>query len=102
MRISDWSSDVCSSDLVPLCSHTPTPEALPGSAGCWLLRLIRGFGCRWECQELQEVAGRRSRLLLRLGGSPRGRELGSASCRERGGQSVELWVVVDSLRTTIK
>src|SRR3546814_12462816 len=32
MRISDWSSDVCSSDLVPVGSHRPAPP-VPRDAG---------------------------------------------------------------------
>src|SRR3546814_6697993 len=35
MRISDWSSDVCSSCLVP--SYSPPSPARAGSAGCFYL-----------------------------------------------------------------
>src|SRR3546814_10330835 len=112
MRISDWSSDVCSSDLTP-------PRIKPGSAS----RKIRnGVGLRdphtlvfaisqepvtfWEFAQLFRV-GLSSRNALFLDGGisslyapalrrfdrvyPMGpiiAEIGRASCRERGGELV--------------
>src|SRR3546814_20355466 len=40
MRISDWSSDVCSSDLDPDC-------CIPGSDGCPAKSLEETFGFEW-------------------------------------------------------
>src|SRR3546814_2803956 len=89
MRISDWSSDVCSSDLliagVPPqtegqhrdgCSqcgrrHKPAScHAVPGRTGCTTV-CRRGERCdccrHWRCARLQQC----------------GQEIGRASCRER-------------------
>src|SRR3546814_19524568 len=51
MRISDWSSDVCSSDLAGVRAHVHAPEpAQPADAGDRVLRLgervqpVRGVG----------------------------------------------------------
>src|SRR3546814_6577711 len=96
MRISDWSSDVCSSDLTP---HWTPPAASPetfghfGQAGCFLwvdpragVALValtdEAFGDwaleRWPAlgAEVLEAAG--------AGGSHGpGPAIGRASCRER-------------------
>src|SRR3546814_18813056 len=41
MRISDWSSDVCSSDLVPLSFIGPVPKRRPDDVGCDGMSLSR-------------------------------------------------------------
>src|SRR3546814_10214232 len=79
MRISDWSSDVCSSDLFggrlkkkkKIVQGRPTR---PPSAAGWA---IRGVVCR----------GRVS-LLISAGCQISWREIGRASCRERVCQAV--------------
>src|SRR3546814_2991924 len=76
MRISDWSSDVCSSDLVV--RQAPRPERLLHTCGqrryCRCLRPV-GFG-----QIHPDQDGERPRAHP-AGGYPR--EIGRASCRER-------------------
>src|SRR3546814_19462929 len=110
MRISDWSSDVCSSDLHPK-RHYPVLYALPGTsntADVWLdnidtvemtesLPLIvvipdgtfdadgGGFYTNWVDQT-----------------TSRGVEIGRASCRERVCQYVSISVVAVSLKKTQK
>src|SRR3546814_6206533 len=46
MRISDWSSDVCSSDLVDLCLIPEVPIVLYGKNGCMphLMRRVKEQG----------------------------------------------------------
>src|SRR3546814_2076591 len=69
MRISDWSSDVCSSDLTPL------PPAVAGSAReSWHRRADRAMhrSCRQPPENRSNSAG------LRVVD-----EIGRASCRER-------------------
>src|SRR3546814_15569149 len=90
MRISDWSSDVCSSDLIPLirCSEFPlivvyladrysSPTAHPYRRLFILIHSQSPFSL-----------SRRIRLTSRCGT----RKIGRASCRERGCQYV--WVSV--------
>src|SRR3546814_19227933 len=69
MRISDWSSDVCSSDLI---------SDQPRSAG----RLLR--------RQPEQGGGRPQ--------GARGEQIGRASCRERVCQYVEISVVAVSLK----
>src|SRR3546814_6603624 len=76
MRISDWSSDVCSSDLMPRSSSS----ALSVSSGAMTTkRLLSKSKCRSMSgrvpRPIEEFAG------FRLAGGPG--ELGRASCRER-------------------
>src|SRR3546814_8878421 len=69
MRISDWSSDVCSSDLLP----PRHPAAAPRVADAERQgQFPDPAGARGQC------AGRRSR-----DAAARDREIGRASCRER-------------------
>src|SRR3546814_9247961 len=75
MRISDWSSDVCSSDL---CAQGEG-RALPGAE-----RQLRGQGQRREGRVA--LRGRPAFVPGRLGQrfpAPARREIGRASCRER-------------------
>src|SRR3546814_8286914 len=68
MRISDWSSDVCSSDLVALQRHLPDEFSGRGArrfpSSAW--RLQQCSGCRQSRRLVQQR-----------------REIGRASCRER-------------------
>src|SRR3546814_5649249 len=87
MRISDWSSDVCSSDLHAAVQDDPTvellrlmarlqpPAALPSGTGS----VIAVVGPRAEALELATA------LALQVGSDPDDVmiEIGRASCRER-------------------
>src|SRR3546814_13430635 len=85
MRISDWSSDVCSSDL----------EAQRG--GDCFRQQLRGQGAR-EFHEPHAVVVLRQPSRRDLEGEARlADELGRASCRERVCQYVSLSVVAVSL-----
>src|SRR3546814_9734763 len=74
MRISDWSSDVCSSDLIGIateCNAEPLPDALRFAVGN-MLRPAKG--------QMFEQMGKAA---LRVGFEHRADEIGRASCRER-------------------
>src|SRR3546814_17215809 len=94
MRISDWSSDVCSSDLAP---ELAAPQVVRGFAeavlATQLLDRQPGLGLTQEADDLlfgkallhvqSPCSGEldsRSRRYSKPGGR---RQLGSASCRER-------------------
>src|SRR3546814_9826570 len=94
MRISDWSSDVCSSDLPRL--HLPRPEAserLPGIAWCaaawrpWDTGTGSGSDHGSAAQVRPDPARRRivgwKPPVRRLDGAEAPQEIGRASCRER-------------------
>src|SRR3546814_16877913 len=92
MRISDWSSDVCSSDLITL-------EANPSSVEAGRFADFRAAGVNrvsLGVQALDDDAlrflGRRHDLAAAL------TEIGRASCRERVCQSVSISVVAVSLK----
>src|SRR3546814_10050153 len=76
MRISDWSSDVCSSDLYQ-CAVMERP----------LLRLLDRLGIRFtHIGPLVEYHGRRQPYMLKLETmlqEVREEQIGRASCRER-------------------
>src|SRR3546814_6881299 len=84
MRISDWSSDVCSSDLVDAAEHVLHLEAGAGQVGNLVQRLLQALGL------LQRFdAG------LGLGGGERGadgaaRELQPGQARTRDRKSTRL------------
>src|SRR3546814_5896545 len=87
MRISDWSSDVCSSDLSVRAEAGFEPDLMQG--------LIDGridIGVMYTPQRrpnLQMTALMDERLVLvESTASGSSAEIGSASCRERGCQSV--------------
>src|SRR3546814_13819339 len=113
MRISDWSSDVCSSDLSrePLTLAPPPAKAGGGWEGVLTVRAesndtppqpspafagegARARGFRRSYESLQKKSGpsSRARLLLRMRGvRPACRaagQIGRASWRERGGPAV--------------
>src|SRR3546814_16924400 len=111
MRISDWSSDVCSSDLLGL---TDLSHARPFQAA-WTSALAFSIGALLPLVTVLAAPGTGAAAFVigvavatlallgavsaTLGGAPRGRAVvrvaiggaagtGSASCRERVGQSV--------------
>src|SRR3546814_13902840 len=92
MRISDWSSDVCSSDLSRRCAarwprcRSPTCSSLIGCRG----RKRKRDRVRADCDARRGGA----RTAVRAGS----RQIGKASCRERVCQYVEISVVVVSLK----
>src|SRR3546814_15609822 len=104
MRISDWSSDVCSSDLVAgriLVSDEFVLQSLVVRADALDLaddlgRVVEVAVRPGEQREMQRVArgierdGTLADLFLRQGhgGAIAAPELGRASCRERGCQDV--------------
>src|SRR3546814_1943255 len=79
MRISDWSSDVCSSDLRFIGS--PTMNMLPGSPQRDGIALD---GVDVVADSPRQLDGRR----LLVGVRPQDLEIGRASCRERVCQDV--------------
>src|SRR3546814_21160029 len=105
MRISDWSSDVCSSDLCPATSHgtspdnpdgpcaarTPAPSALPGEP-------CRGGASSPSTASKVPPTPRTAHCPARCSAHPKKpvpgtatkdfRQIGRASCRERGWQYV--------------
>src|SRR3546814_15109528 len=85
MRISDWSSDVCSSDLIALDRATLGNWA--GRAG-FHLRPIAERMC-WHLADAE-------RLFMDETTAP---EIGRASCRERVCQYLSISVVAVSLKT---
>src|SRR3546814_11964661 len=115
MRISDWSSDVCSSDLVSrhqavaVAAQQPrrlpcAPEAQRGLEA--LLRLREERALRRRDAGDAEGAQHRSRALRpRLARPPgsslqslQARQIGRASCRERVCQYGEISVVAEALK----
>src|SRR3546814_2045466 len=79
MRISDWSSDVCSSDL----GTQETLRATPPSTRCARRRQLRSL---WSVYR-PPTAPTPLRLIPTLP-STRPREIGRAACRERVGEYV--------------
>src|SRR3546814_19229204 len=84
MRISDWSSDVCSSDLPESCqgARVEGRPRLPARACRW-----HGGPQLWRCRR-------------QAGGPAAAGQLGRASCRERVCQYVSLPVVAVALQKT--
>src|SRR3546814_15600031 len=83
MRISDWSSDVCSSDL----HFVITLQQMRAA------RALLGLDQR----QLAELAGLSLPTIQRMESSD-GQEIGRASCRERVCQYVSISVVAVSLK----
>src|SRR3546814_20696448 len=92
MRISDWSSDVCSSDLVIgeiLKAGMPPRRAHHAPTRAYRRRTVRGGRHRDRWRAPTDNSGRRScRHKPAAGG-----EIGSASCRERVVPDVSITVV---------
>src|SRR3546814_12956200 len=104
MRISDWSSDVCSSDLGilvggyqagPFLSEIPRRERVIGSRGARPSRRSnqRGSACRIAVADRTSGENRRN---TRAGGLQS--EIGRASCRERVCQYVWISVCAGQLK----
>src|SRR3546814_10306154 len=87
MRISDWSSDVCSSDLLGVSALWLLAQ-LPW----WLQRLLgTGLGGLFylALPKRRRIAARNLELCFpEFDGTERKRQIGRASCRERVGQAV--------------
>src|SRR3546814_17192704 len=107
MRISDWSSDVCSSDLHPA-RRVPVVSVVAGVAD-----EIPDRGIEHPCppkgrvakrfrdpatKKARDVAFRRKLIDLRQSGD----QIGRASCRERGCRYVEYRVVAGPLQNKNK
>src|SRR3546814_3721357 len=79
MRISDWSSDVCSSDLV---AFTAGCLAAVAFLGVWVAitarRMPRRSDEKWQRDVSRNVAASWTAVAARVG-----LEIGRASCRER-------------------
>src|SRR3546814_18901735 len=84
MRISDWSSDVCSSDLCP--ARRPRPRPRPGRGRPMLFGSRSAAASALPCSSLPSSCA---------SGSD---EIGRASCRERVCQYVLISVVAVSLK----
>src|SRR3546814_12435015 len=108
MRISDWSSDVCSSDLddrAPAAGATARTGDDAGGRGLGG-RDLPGIGLPLRAGEDRDSAGRPAGVVPHPPGLPdadrpgpdRGPEIGRASCRGRVGQYVSISVVAVSLK----
>src|SRR3546814_17724019 len=81
MRISDWSSDVCSSDLKRQ-AHEPTVKIGVGAQLASQIARARGF-------DLDDIGPHQSQLMATKGARQHigqveyANKIGSASCRER-------------------
>src|SRR3546814_20450434 len=117
MRISDWSSDVCSSDLLPAwffeqqhlfprfhavdwaaAERVARVEYGARAASGLTLLLTHSFQAKLKAGFTRAVFGFawHARVLgVHVSIPPS--KLGRASCRERGGQYVSIWVVAGSL-----
>src|SRR3546814_11996884 len=84
MRISDWSSDVCSSDLLAVCCKSAS-ACCSNSSSSWTIAESK---LSTRCISTSQMISNLSRSLLR-----RRRKLGRASCRGRVCQYVSLSVV---------
>src|SRR3546814_17992096 len=95
MRISDWSSDVCSSDLHTALAHQHVKRGCRGAArrshilaqrGCIIGKLAEHFARAAHCRP------RKLRRTRRI------KQNGRASCRERACQYVEITVEAVSFK----
>src|SRR3546814_7222887 len=87
MRISDWSSDVCSSDLISSC-RSNLARKLRASSGRGALRRGRRLHTALDAQ--WHARGSDRRCGAAMGGLHLCLKIGRASCRERVCQYVEL------------
>src|SRR3546814_14459838 len=117
MRISDWSSDVCSSDLkkIPIAVND-APLRITGTVGSSLYKSARAAGvpARLVAEyikalsfgiDFQRDVGANAKFdiifehrLAETGETETGKQIGRATCRERGWQYVEISVVAGSLK----
>src|SRR3546814_11111644 len=102
MRISDWSSDVCSSDLVerlllPLLARLGTPPVLAGY--CLGGTMALAAACAMPVAGLAMIAApwRFAGFSDRARGAIASLLIGSASCRESGCTYVEIYGVAVTL-----
>src|SRR3546814_2035793 len=81
MRISDWSSDVCSSDLAPAAGESGPAGRGVGVVGGGAARGCEGVGVG-RLRDRQDIGGtdRRDLVVDVVGDAG---EIGRASCRER-------------------
>src|SRR3546814_18627467 len=98
MRISDWSSDVCSSDLSP----TGDWIAFRENYNAFLMPFFGGAetieaGAKASQLPVTRVSGDGGQY-LHWGAGGRTLAIGRASCRERGCQYVSISVVAGSLK----
>src|SRR3546814_3391611 len=96
MRISDWSSDVCSSDLPPVIGAVEADSAAQEAGLRAGDRIVRIDGRTMDT--FNDIQGA---VAFNLG-KPANLEIaqiGTASCRERGCQYVSYSVVAVSLKT---
>src|SRR3546814_20115204 len=104
MRISDWSSDVCSSDLIVpagLDFAFDTSGVVPViEAGLAALGSHGAIGLVGVPSKADAALNIRITALMTPGHRNLGK-IGRASCRERGGQYGEISVVAGSLKTNI-
>src|SRR3546814_18112587 len=101
MRISDWSSDVCSSDLASMSSprqHMPVDDDR-SSQGELIEAPVQqeGFAVGDPPEHVERAAGEREHADVQHLDDDQG-EIGRASCRERVCQYVSLSVVAVSLK----
>src|SRR3546814_2403543 len=95
MRISDWSSDVCSSDLRSSSEVAPSAfmAQVPSTVTAATTACSHLVPRRGPCATPPAPAyfGDSALIAMWLGGNP-GWEIGRASCRERGWQDVSISV----------
>src|SRR3546814_17419992 len=111
MRISDWSSDVCSSDLLPR-AHDPDRPAAHVESQQAFQRQIALADPRIRAMDLAVERQHQRHAVFgdgmgRTGGHPGHRQAkfvrrlqknGRASCMERGGKYVEVAVVAGTIK----
>src|SRR3546814_11457402 len=107
MRISDWSSDVCSSDLVQLHELADRPDAAAvGTDACGVVPRRRHRLGERGAVVVAEGESPFSQYRPRGQARPEARdpetsEIGRGSGRDRECKSVEILVVADALKKTI-
>src|SRR3546814_15695050 len=107
MRISDWSSDVCSSDLVITDHHLPgdtLPDALaivnPNQPGCGFpSKNLAGVGVIFYMMLALRAELRRRGVYPAAGGP---RQIGRASCGERVCRYVSISVAAAALKNKLE
>src|SRR3546814_18794314 len=100
MRISDWSSDVCSSDLVGFGDHGAVQVEIDGAhrhGARQIADQLAGHALEGVVGDV--AAGPAMRPDQRDEFMPIGHDIGRASCRERVCQYVSISVVAVSLKT---